>query len=362
MMNQRAGTARRLRSGMSVVSVLIAAAVLFVLLAPRLGVSAPADPTPTFVPADELAEDAPIAEVASEPSALAAVPENGPLGTVPDGVTAAAVYAYDLDSGVVLYDMNADDARPIASVTKIVTALVTVHHVDLDADVDIDESDLLAPDSVFTQMWLQSGDRLTVRDLLAGLLIPSGGDAANALARYVGTEISGETDPDAARAAFVDEMNAHAAELGATNSSFVDPAGEDDGGHSTARDVALLSGELMRNADLAEIVGSPTWHITSLTGVDYDLTNTNELLGSELGITGIKTGSTEAAGASIALAHEVEGGDRTVILIVLGSTLEYDGQGWITVDMRYDDVRAILADLDAMTWWDASAGDAVALI
>jgi len=293
------------------------------------------------------------------PDAALAAPiqaTNGsPLGMTPPDVSAAAIYAYDLDSGSVLYTKNADAHRPVASVTKIVTALVTYKHATRDEAVDIDDSDLIDPESEYTRMGLQSGDRLLVLDLVYGLLLPSGGDAANALARFVGTKISGESDPDVARGKFVEEMNAYVASLGLADTYFVDPAGENDRGFSSAHDIAVLGGELMAVPDLAFIVAQQTADVTSQKGVVYSLKNTNDLLDDNLGVVGIKTGSTSAAGANVLLARQVNGGESIVVVAVLGATLEYDADGIIVQDTRYDDAKAIFADMDERFTWTSLA-------
>ncbi|MGI8484389.1 MAG: D-alanyl-D-alanine carboxypeptidase family protein [Thermomicrobiales bacterium] len=272
-------------------------------------------------------------------------------GIAPPQVSAQAVYAFDLESGTVLYEKNIDERRPVASITKAVTALVTVNNASLDEQVKIIDSDLLDPNSAYTRMGLVSGDTLTVAQLLYGLLLPSGGDAAKALARHVGEKLSGSTDPDTARTAFIDEMNNYVQKLGLKNSFFTDPDGEDDANaFSSAHDVAIIGGELMKNADLAFIVNQPTYSIPSQVGEPYTGINTNELLGKD-GVIGIKTGSTEGAGASLLIARSMNNGNNVVIVAVLGSTIQYDASSNITADERYTDSQTIFADMDARFTW-----------
>ncbi|MGB3307532.1 MAG: serine hydrolase [Thermomicrobiales bacterium] len=315
----------------------------------------PTASTPTSLPAVDVAAAAPSA--AETPDVVAAAPQQAPAsdqaqrGIAPPEVSAEAVYAMDLQSGTVLYNKNADERRPIASITKVITALVTVKHVSLDEQVTIIDSDLLDPNSPFTKMGLRSGDTLRVVDLLQGLLIPSGGDAAKALARYVGSKLSGSDDPATATTAFIDEMNAYAQSLGLKDSYFTDPDGEDDSSaFSSAHDVTILGGELMKNADLAWIVNQPNYTIPSQLGEPYQQNNTNSMLGQD-GVIGIKTGSTEGAGASLLLARSVNGGENTVVMAVLGSTLTYDDQSNIVEDDRYTDSQTIFADMDARFTW-----------
>lgn len=277
-------------------------------------------------------------------------------GIAPPDVSAQAVYAIDLDSGAVLYSKNADEQRPIASITKVVTALVTVKHVALDEPVTIVESDMVQ-DINYTQMGVRVGDTLTVSELLQGLLLPSGGDAANALARYVGGKLANSTDLSASMNAFMDEMNNYAKSLGLTESYFTTPAGDDDqGAFSSAHDLAIMGAELMKNADLAWIVSQPAVTIASQNGPSYELVNTNEMIEAgnqyyDPNVLGIKTGSTEGAGASVLLARKANGGESTVILVVLGSTLEYGDKSQILADGRWDDATAIFADMDSRFTW-----------
>ncbi len=320
-------------------------------------------PTPSSIPAADTGLAAPSGQtsdnaVAAAPAQPVATADTN-RGIAPPEVTAQSVYAFDLESGTVLYNKNIDDRRPVASITKVVTALITVKNASLDEQVQIIDSDLLDPNSAYTRMGLHSGDTLTVAQLLYGLLLPSGGDAALALARHVGGKLSGSDDPATAKTAFIDAMNSYVQSLGLKDSYFTDPAGEDDANaFSTAHDIAIVGGELMKNADLAFIVNQPAYPITSIGGQLYDLQNTNTLLGKD-GVVGIKTGSTEGAGASLLIARSMNNGNNIVIMAVLGSTLKYDASSKITEDARYTDSQAIFADMDARFTWTSldQAGD-----
>lgn len=259
-------------------------------------------------------------------------------------VTARAVYAYDLDGKTTLYELNSIDRMPVGSIVKVATALVTVEHVSLDETILIDESDLVDP-GVYSNMGLIAGDTLTVEQLLQGLLIPSGGDAALALARYVGEGLSGSDDPDVARAAFVDAMNEYAVSLGLENTHFSNPDGDNaDDNYSSAEDVAWLGAALMQNDELAAIVAMPSYSFESVDGNLYEKATTNELLGID-GIVGIKTGSTGEAGGCVVLAQETASGEL-IILTILGSDLAYDDLNRIVTDARWDDARQVLRDID----------------
>lgn len=261
-------------------------------------------------------------------------------------VTAGSVYVIDTMTGEVLYAKNETEERTIASTVKIVTALVVVDHVDLDAEVEIVESDLV-DNVVYSNMALIAGDTLTVEQLLTGLLIPSGSDGANSLARYVGAEI--DPDSDDPEATFVDAMNAKAEELGLSHSRFSNPDGNDDrDAYSTAQDIAMAGAELLRNPVLAEIVSQPGYSFTSV-GSDaytYSGVSTNKLLNEGVpGVLGIKTGSTEEAGGCLVLAQDLTAGGNPIVIAILGSDLTYV-DGYIAVDTRWDDSRLLLEWLE----------------
>jgi D-alanyl-D-alanine carboxypeptidase (penicillin-binding protein 5/6) len=299
---------------------------------------APVLPTPT--PTEE-----PIERDAPATKTVESIPDDTAKsdGSSPN-VTARAVYAYDLDGKAQLYELNSVDRMPVGSIVKVATALVTLEYVGLGETVVIDESDLVDP-GVYSNMGLIAGDTLTVEQLLQGLLIPSGGDAALALARYVGEGLSGSDDPDVARAAFVDAMNEYAVSLGLENTHFSNPDGDNaDDNYSSAEDVAWLGVALMQNDELAAIVAMPSYSFESVGGNLYEKATTNELLGVD-GIIGIKTGSTGEAGGCVVLAQETASGEL-IILTILGSDLAYDDLNRIVTDARWDDARRVLQDID----------------
>jgi D-alanyl-D-alanine carboxypeptidase (penicillin-binding protein 5/6) len=192
-------------------------------------------------------------------------------------------------------------------------------------------------------MSLQAGDTLTVQQLLEGLLVPSGSDGANALARHVG----GLIDPaaDDPTAAFVSTMNIKAADLGMTNTVFANPHGNDaEGAHSSARDLAVAAKALLADPVLAEIVAMPRYSFTSVgpEAREYTAESTNQLLtDGDPGILGVKSGSTDEAGGCLVLAFD-PGEGQVIILVILGSDLEYEGD-WITLDARWDEARSLIA-------------------
>lgn len=236
----------------------------------------------------------------------------------PPAVTAAAALVVDLDSNQTLYALNPDRPLPPASTVKIMTALVVLQQVSVDEMVTISYNAAAMPGS---RMGLAAPERLTVRDLLYGLLLPSGNDAAVALAEYV----AGSEE------AFVQLMNHQAAVLGLRTTSFANVHGLDAPGMTTsAADLVMITRAALAYPLFDQIVATP-----SATVVGRVVTNTNELLGSYPGADGIKTGTTDAAGECL-VASVTQAGHR-VVAVVLGSA------------DRYRDVRALL-DFAAAGW------------
>jgi D-alanyl-D-alanine carboxypeptidase len=215
-----------------------------------------------------------------------------------------------IECGTALYGKDPHRRMPPASLTKIATALVTVEHADVDAMVDVDvNSRLLVASTESTVMGLEPGQRMSVRDLLYGLLLPSGNDAAIALAEYVGGE----------PAAFVDMMNAEAERLGLQDTHFSNPHGLDQAGlYSSAYDMALLGGALLEHAQLSAIVRTkhyqPAWP-------GPEVWNGNELLGVYRGMVGVKIGYTERAGQTYVAAAQRDG--RLLIVALMNSWDRY---------------------------------------
>lgn len=279
-------------------------------------------------------------------------------------VTAQAIYVVDATSGIPLYSKNPDDRRAIGSVVKIMTALVTLRHVENpdEAKVTIIESDLV-DNNVYSNMALQTGDTLTVTQLLYGLMLPSGGDAAKALCRYVGGLISGVTEhPSIACESFVGEMNSYAAELGLDNSRFTNPDGADsDNAYSSAQDVYLMTDAMMKNDRLMGIIQNSAYQFYSV-GPENRLYAKDSTLQPYLtnGIIGGKTGSETNAGGNVSAIREVNNGNNKVIIVVMGATLEWDENGQPAVDTRWDDVNAINSAMDSQfTWTDPSGASVI---
>ena len=212
----------------------------------------------------------------------------------------------DVESKSMIYSRAADTPLLPASTTKIMTALVALDTwPNLDTVITVQSED----HAIGSTMNLKKGENITIRNLLYGLLVPSGNDAALALA---------DNFPDG-YSAFVDAMNAKAVALHLDHTTYKNPSGVEQYGHvTTARDLAVLAATALQNPTLAEIVQTEGITITDTTGtIIHELKSTDELLGQIEGFKGLKTGWTTNAGEF--LVSYVERGDHKVIIVVLGS-------------------------------------------
>jgi len=221
-------------------------------------------------------------------------------------VGAVAYLAIDSESGVTLLEHAADEELPMASVTKLMTALVVRRNVDLDDRVRISENAAAVGEA---EIGLVAGEVWSVRDLLAAVLVRSGNDAAYALAEYTGGSMEG----------FAEMMNAMAASLGLEHSQFMNPHGLDEDGHYTsARDLAVMAEAVLADDVLAQLVRTGIIRFKPAPdGTDRIAVNTNLLLHTYPGVIGLKTGYTGKAGRVLVSATEIEG--QTVIVVVMGS-------------------------------------------
>lgn len=230
--------------------------------------------------------------------------------SAPPRIRGKAAAVIEASCGALLYGRNANVRRAPASLAKIATALVAVEQADVSRIVDVRvNSALMVASTGSTVMGLEPGLRMSMRDLLYGLLLPSGNDAAIAIAE----EAAGSVP------AFVELMNAKAAQLGLSNTHFTNPHGLDEPGmYSSALDMALLGRALLANGELAEIVRTKS-HQPAWDGPQ--LWNGNELLDLYPEAIGVKIGYTEQAGQTIVAAAERDG--RTLIVSALGSWDRY---------------------------------------
>ncbi len=226
-------------------------------------------------------------------------------------VTADAWVLYDATAGVVLDGVDVDVPRPMASVTKMMTAVVVRDVLDLDARVRVSETAAGVGES---EVGLIPGERWSVRDLLYALLVRSANDAAVTLAEAAGGTVAG----------FAEMMNARAAALGLENTSFANPHGLDAAGHfASAADLAVLGAHLLDDPLLAEMVRTRIVAFRPApNGSSRVIANTNQLLGDYPGVLGVKTGFTGDAG--LVLVSALQTSERLLIGVVMGSDAHFD--------------------------------------
>lgn len=225
------------------------------------------------------------------------------VNAIPD-INSRAAVVIDRSSNTILYGKNEKEKRKMASTTKIMTALVVIENANLDDVVTISKK---AAGTGGSRLGLKTNDQITVNNLLYGLMLCSGNDAAVALAEHVGGSVE----------EFAVLMNSKANDLGLLNTHFVTPHGLDKDEHyTTAYELALLSNYALKNETFAKIVNTK---YTSITINDYSksLHNTNELLGVLNGVYGIKTGFTNGANRCLVTACKRENLD--IICVVLGA-------------------------------------------
>ena len=252
--------------------------------------------------------------------AAAAVPRPAQALTAEE-LPAPSVVLMEASTGKVLFEKNAHEQRACASVTKVMTLLLVMEALDAGT---IQLTDIVAASDHAASMggsdiWLEPGEEMSVDDLLKATVIMSANDAAVALAEHV----SGSED------AFVEKMNERAAELGMTETVFLNCCGLDEDGHvTTAYDVALMSRALIQHEEIFRY--SQTW-MDELRGGKTQLVNTNKLLKSYSGITGLKTGTTSKAGSCMAATAERDG--MSLVSVVLGCS---------TTEERFSSAAALL--------------------
>ena len=245
-------------------------------------------------------------------------------------LSAQAAFLLDRTTGYVLLDKNADERHYPASMTKIMTALLVLEHASLADEVTIEQADLDMITADSSNAGLRAGETLTVENLLACLLLPSGNESAYVLARHVAGDYQ----------AFVDMMNSRAAELGCTGTHFVNPCGlHDDNHYTTAHDMALILSEAEKNADFVRISGSATWDLpeTSMNPA-RTLKNTDLLVNPESdlymdAVTCGKTGYTGDAGRCLAAGASKDGLD--VVGVVMAAP---ESEGFISAISNMHDL------------------------
>lgn len=238
-------------------------------------------------------------------------------------LSASGVVIFNRDTGQILYTRESKIQRPMASLTKLMTALIIVENHDLDEMVTIPQS---VVDVIGNKAYLPPGERFTVGDILSALLIDSANDAALTLAQFH----SGSSP------AFVAEMNKRALELGLRSTSFHNPSGLDHPAHwSTPQDIAWLAMFALRYPAIAERMGNPGRRITSTSGDSISLYHTHVLLHQQSDtaaeVVAGKTGTTNDAGQCLLSVVELHGTQYVVVLL--------------HSDQRYTDMETILTAL-----------------
>ena len=246
----------------------------------------------------------------ARPASAATLSEGAMVEDVPVPLSCVSALLAEPESGQILFEMNADERRPVASVTKIMTILLALEAVEegriaLEDPVAISE---YAAGMGGSQVLLDPGERQTVDVLLKSTIVGSANDAAVALAEHIA----------GSAALFVDRMNERAEQLGMKDTRFVNATGlPAEGQYTTARDVARMSMELIRHETYFRYSGVWLDEVVHNSGRATTLTNTNRLIRLYDGCDGIKTGSTKEAGYCMA-ATAVRGGMR-LIAVVLGA-------------------------------------------
>ena len=250
--------------------------------------------TNTYIYADDLLEDE-IIDVNSE------IQDSTP--NISD-INSRAYVVIDRNSNQVLVGKNENQKRKMASTTKIMTATIIIENCNLSDVVEISKK---TANTGGSRLGLKYQDKISVKDLLYGLMLCSGNDCAVALAEYCAGSVE----------AFAEKMNQKAIELNLSNSHFVTPHGLDSDEHyTTAYELALLTNYALQNKTFAQIVNTTNYTVT-INGYGKSIHNTNELLGSLDGVYGVKTGFTN--GANRCLVTSCKRNNMDIICVVLGA-------------------------------------------
>lgn len=219
-------------------------------------------------------------------------------------INSKAGLIYDRKSGRVIWGKNENKRVAMASTTKIMTCIIVLENTNLNDEVTVSSK---AAGTGGSRLGLKKGDKITIHDLLYGLMLRSGNDSAVALAEHVGGDKEG----------FAKLMNSKAKELGLKDTHFVTPHGLDDPEHyTTAYELAKIADYALKNEKFAKIVNTKDCTI-SINGYSKALTNTNELLGYLQGVNGVKTGFTNNAGRC--LVTSINRDNFEIITVVLGA-------------------------------------------
>lgn len=222
----------------------------------------------------------------------------------PSAINSRSCIIYDRNSHMVLYSKNENKTVKMASTTKIMTSLIIIENCDLSETVEVSKKSASTGGS---RLGLKTGDKITIKDLLYGLMLCSGNDAAIALAEYAGEDVTG----------FVRLMNDKANQLGLKDTHYESPHGLDSDNHyTTVYELAVLTDYALKNKTFLQIVGTKNYTIT-INGYSKNISNTNELLGNLTGVYGVKTGFTN--GANRCLVTACKRNNMDIICVVLGA-------------------------------------------
>ncbi len=250
---------------------------------------------------DDYLEDNTVVDVSAEISeTLAQTDDNLDASSI----NSRSCIVYDRNSHMTLYGKNEKKQVKMASTTKIMTSLIIIENCDLSETIEVSKK---AAGTGGSRLGLKIGDKITIKDLLYGLMLCSGNDAAVALAEHAGGDIQG----------FAELMNKKASELGLANTHYESPHGLDSDGHyTTAYELAILTDYALKNETFSKIVGTKNYTVT-INGYPKNLSNTNELLGNLNGVYGVKTGFTNGANRCLVTACKRDNMD--IICVVLGA-------------------------------------------
>lgn len=231
-------------------------------------------------------------------------------------ITAEAAALFSLSDGTVPYYKNLYERLHPASITKVMTALVAIRHGNLDDLVTVTE-DAVITEAGASLCNIRPGDRLTLEQLLYGLMLPSGNDAGAAIAVHIAGSVS----------AFADMMNEEARAIGATGTHFVNPHGLTDPEHyTTAYDLYLILNEAMKEPEFCRISGASSYHAEYVNSAGENVSQTwkagNQFLTGDqsapdgITVTGGKTGTTQAAGYCLIISSEDSAGDGYISVVL----------------------------------------------
>lgn len=224
-------------------------------------------------------------------------------------INSRSAIIYDRTSGSILFGKNENEQRKMASTTKIMTAIIVLENANLNDIVTISSK---AAGTGGSRLGLRTNDKISVLNLLYGLMLCSGNDAAVALAEHVGSDLPG----------FANLMNAKCQSLGLTSTHFVTPHGLDNDEHfTTAYELAIITNYALQNETFRTLVGTKNYTV-SINGNFKNLSNTNELLGNLSGVYGVKTGFTNCANRC--LVTSIKRDNMDLICIVLGADTKKD--------------------------------------